>query len=315
MTKPETSLEHAVRRAGPTPQQENFSVDMFSAQGFSLAQRVATALASSNAVPSTFRRWQLKGNDWVENPSAIGNCLIAIDVAQSIGMSVTAVMQNADCIEGKLRWSDRFVVACVNASRRFTPLRFDIKNRGEITASYREKTGWDDKARKAVFVNKDVTLENFEAVAWALPYGFAMPSGVYTLDQARKAGLPVIEGPPISMKLAVEEGWYSKPGSKWQTELKHKMLMMRSGRYFGDAHAPDVVMGIGRTTEEEFDVLDAAPDGHGVFTVEPTVGLKQAMAGQTMAMEPPTTEQHHPEPVESITASRQQEAPRQYDLA
>lgn len=242
-------------------------VDMFSLRGFELACRIAKAFAASDAVPAIFRSHNLKkvGSDehWVENKSAIGNCIVAIETAQAVGMSVTAVMQNADVIEGKLRWSDKFVVAGINASRRFTPLRFDVKNLGPVTATYKEKTGWDNQARRPIFAERSVTLDNLQSIAWALPYGFSMPQGVYNLDQAKAIGLPVIEGAPVSMQLAVEEGWYAKAGSKWQTLLKHKMLMMRSGRFFGDIHAPDIVMGIGRTTEETVETMDfdVQPDG------------------------------------------------------
>jgi hypothetical protein len=260
-------------------------VDMFSTQGFALANRVAVAFASSDAVPAPFRSQNLKKingqEQWVENPSAIGNCLVAIEVAQSVGMSVTAVMQNADVIEGKLRWNDRFVVAGVNASRRFTPLRFDVKNMGPVKASYKEKTGWDSQAKRPIFVDREVTVENLQSIAWALPYGFLVPPGIYTLDQAKSGGLPVIEGPPVSMRLAVEEGWYAKSGSKWQTELKHKMLMMRSGRYFGDIHAPDVVMGIGRTSDEEVDVIDVTPvESHPEPARRPTVSMPVEMSAE-----------------------------------
>lgn len=257
----------AALKAGENASVPDVKVDMFSTRGFALAQRIAGAFASSDAVPAAFRSHVLKkvGNQeqWVENTAAMGNCIVAIEVAQAVGMSVTAVMQNADVIEGKLRWSDRFVVAGINASRRFTPLRFDVKNLGPIKAGYKEKTGWDSQAKRPIFTDRTVELENLRSIAWALPAGFALPANIYTLDQAREAGMPVIEGPPVSMKLAVEEGWYAKPGSKWQTELKHKMLMMRSGRFFGDIHAPDIVMGIGRTSEDEQEVvtLDVQPDG------------------------------------------------------
>lgn len=260
----------SIKHEGAAAIAQDAKVDMFSARGFALAQRIAGAFASSDAVPAQFRSHNLKkaGNQeqWVENPSAIGNCIVAIEVAQAVGMSVTAVMQNADPIEGKLRWSDRFVVAGINASRRFTPLRFDVKNLGPAEVTYKEKTGWDNQARRTIFTDKTVKLDNLQSIAWALPFGFVAPPGVYTLDQARSAGLPVIEGPPVSMKLAVEEGWYSKQGSKWQTELKHKMLMMRSGRYFGDIHAPDIVMGIGRTSDEERDIIDLTPQVDGSFS-------------------------------------------------
>lgn len=100
-----------------TPDQ---AVDMFTERGFSLANRIAKAYASSDAVPAQFRSHNLKkaGIDehWVENPSAIGNCLVAIEVARAVRMSITAVMQNADMIEGKLRWSGKFVIAAINAS-------------------------------------------------------------------------------------------------------------------------------------------------------------------------------------------------------
>jgi len=258
-------------KSGSNSGNENTVVDLFSAKGFALAQRIAQALASSDAVPAQFRSHTLKkagGQEtWVENTSAMGNCIVAIEVAQSIGMSITAVMQNADVIEGKLRWSDKFVVAGVNASRRFTPLRFDVKNLGMATATYKEKGAWDKQANRYTFIDRTVTVENLQSIAWAFPAGFNPPASIFTLDQAKAAGLPVIEGAPVSMQLAVEEGWYGKPGSKWQTSLKHKMLMMRSGRYFGDIHAPDITMGFGRTTEEEADIIDVTPQPGGVYGV------------------------------------------------
>ena len=258
-------------KSGSVAGNENTVVDLFSAKGFALAQRIAQALSSSDAVPAQFRSHQLKkagGQEtWVENPSAMGNCIVAIEVAQSIGMSITAVMQNADVIEGKLRWSDKFIVAGINASRRFTPLRFDVKNLGMVTATYKEKGAWDKQANRYTFIDRTVTVENLQSIAWAFPAGFNPPASIFTLDQARAAGLPVIEGAPVSMQLAVEEGWYGKPGSKWQTSLKHKMLMMRSGRYFGDIHAPDITMGFGRTTEEEADIIDVTPQQGGVYGV------------------------------------------------
>lgn len=265
-----TSLAE-LKEKKPAPVLSDTRVDMFSMQGFALANRIANAYASSDAVPAQFRSHVLKkvGNteQWVENPSALGNCIVAIEVAQAVGTSIASVMQNADVIEGKLRWSGKFVIAAINASRRFSPLRFDTKNLGKIKAKYREKTGWDNNARKPIFEEREVELENLQCVAWALPVGVPFPPGVYTLDQARAAGLPVIESAPVSMKMAVEEGWYSKPGSKWQTELKFMMLQYRAGTFFGNIHAPDIVMGMGPTVEEERDVLEMAEQPDGSFAV------------------------------------------------
>jgi len=242
-------------------------IDMFSLRGFELAQRIAKAFATSDAVPAQFRAMVEKksrdGSTWTENPAALGNCLVAIETARAVGMSITAVMQNANIIEGKLSWSAQFVIASINASGRFTPLRFDIKSRGPIKAKYREKLGWNNNKKGFDFEERTVDIEDLVCIAWALPAGFAMPKGVYTLQQCRDAGLPLIESSPVSMKMAVEEGWYSKPGSKWQTEMRHQMLQYRSGAFFGRIHAPDIVMGMGRTTEELIDMttIDMTPDG------------------------------------------------------
>jgi hypothetical protein len=253
------------RTAEPADQ----TVDLFSARGFALAQRIAQAFSTSNAVPAAFRNFTEKkikggGSEWVENQNALGNCLVAIETARSVGVSITAVMQNANVIEGRLTWSGKYKIAAINASHRFTPLRFDVKNKGMIKATYKEKLGWNRDKGGFDFKDVQVEVENLECIAWALPGTMAIPDNIRTLDQARAADLPIIESAPVSMKLAVEEGWYGKPGSKWQTELKHLMLQYRAGSFFGDIHAPDIVMGMGRTTEEALDLVttvDVGADG------------------------------------------------------
>ncbi|MBU9153163.1 hypothetical protein KTD28_00910 [Burkholderia gladioli] len=254
---------------------------MFTERGFVLANRIAKAYASSDAVPAQFRSHNLKkgGNEetWVENPSAIGNCLVAIEVARAVRMSITAVMQNADMIEGKLRWSGKFVIAAINASGRFTPLRFQMINRGPIKAKYKEKTGWNSQTRKPIFEEREVEVDDIECIAWALPKGTPEPRlapeqvrqyAGRMLDLYRDIGMPVIESAPVSMRMVVEEGWFGKSGSKWQTGLRTLMFQYRAGSFFGNIHAPDIVMGMGRTSEEEADIVDIHPDGS--FTVQTT---------------------------------------------
>ncbi|WP_322089979.1 hypothetical protein [Burkholderia cenocepacia] len=264
-----------VKAAGGVPSlTPDQAVDMFTERGFVLANRIAKAYASSDAVPAQFRSHNLKkanGEEiWVENPSAIGNCLVAIEVARAVRMSITAVMQNADMIEGKLRWSGKFVIAAINASGRFTPLRFQMISRGKITAKYKEKTGWNQQARKPIFEEREVEVDDIECIAWALPRGTPEPRlspeqvrqyAGRMLDLYRDIGMPVIESAPVSMRMVVEEGWYGKAGSKWQTGLRTLMFQYRAGSFFGNIHAPDIVMGMGRTSEEEADVVDVSPDG------------------------------------------------------
>lgn len=254
----------------------DITISMFSSQGFALAQRLANAYMSSNAVPGPFRsvttkREKVNGeyaDVEVPNNSAMGNCLVAIETAQSVGMSITAVMQNANVIEGRLTWSGKFVIAAINASGRFHPLRFDLVNKGPIKATYKEKGAWNRDQRKYDMVEKEVEIENLVCIAWTLPRSIAFPNNVSTLAQAKAAQLPVVESAPVSMKLAVEEGWYSKPGSKWQTEMKYQMLQYRAGSFFGNIHAPDVVMGMGRTTEEAVDTIDVTQQPDGSYAVD-----------------------------------------------
>ena len=269
-----------MRQPALAVQQPDQVVDMFSSRGFDLAVRIAKAFAHSDAVPAQFRMQVEKktrdGSQWIENPAALGNCIVAIETARAVGMSITAVMQNANIIEGRLSWSAQFVIAAINASGRFTPLRFQMRNLGRIRASYREKKGWNKVKGGFDFEDKTVEIEDIECIAWALPRNVPIPPNVYSLDQAKAAGLPVIEGAPVSMKLAVEEGWYGKSGSKWQTGMKQLMLQYRAGAFFGRIHAPDVVMGMGRSTEEIIDVaaveIPSVPAG-------PTVTLAEIAGG------------------------------------
>ncbi|MEY4413261.1 MAG: hypothetical protein RIQ53_554, partial [Pseudomonadota bacterium] len=73
----------ALQQQAPTVADQ--TVDMFSARGFELACRIAKAFAHSDAVPAQFRQTVEKksrdGSQWIENPAALGNCIVAIETA------------------------------------------------------------------------------------------------------------------------------------------------------------------------------------------------------------------------------------------
>jgi hypothetical protein len=52
-----------------------------------------------------------------------------------------------------------------------------------------------------------------------------------------------LEGPKITYKMAKEEGWFNKAGSKWKT-MPELMLRYRAAAFFGRLYAPDVLMGM-----------------------------------------------------------------------
>lgn len=56
----------------------------------------------------------------------------------------------------------------------------------------------------------------------------------------------------ITMRMAQDEGWLNKPGSKWKT-MPRQMMMYRAASFFARAHCPEVLLGI-QTVEEVQDV-------------------------------------------------------------
>ncbi|MDR0672893.1 MAG: hypothetical protein LBF93_04350 [Zoogloeaceae bacterium] len=85
-----------------------------SLQSFELMQRVAKAFAMSDLAPK-----QYQGN--------LGNCMIALDMAQRIGANPLQVMQNLYIVHGSPGWSSKFLIATINASGRYSSLRYEWK--------------------------------------------------------------------------------------------------------------------------------------------------------------------------------------------
>lgn len=62
----------------------------------------------------------------------------------------------------------------------------------------------------------------------------------------------------ITMQMANDEGWTTKPGTKWKT-MPEQMLMYRSASFFARVHCPNVLMGF-KTLDEEQDIRpESAP--------------------------------------------------------
>lgn len=59
------------------------------------------------------------------------------------------------------------------------------------------------------------------------------------------------EGTKVTIKMAKQEGWFSKQGSKWQT-IPDLMLQYRAFAFFSRVHCPDKLLGI----HDEFENLD-----------------------------------------------------------
>ena len=71
-------------------------------------------------------------------------------------------------------------------------------------------------------------------------------------EATRKSDGKVLRGPDVTMKMAKDEGWLDKPGSKWKT-MPDLMMMYRAAAFFQRLYAPEVSMGF-LTTEEVRDM-------------------------------------------------------------
>lgn len=216
--------------AQPTP--SSAVVNFFDPTQFETMQRVCKMFASSELVPDMY-----KASDKNPIEKAVSNCMIAIEIAQRIGASPLMVMQNMVPIYGKPSWSSKFLVATVNTCGRFNPLQYRFAEKGMLGMV--EYTDYEWQGGRKVAVQKQFDgkkIMNIECVAYTSAKGS---------DQ-------VLESSPVSIRLSIQEGWYTKNGSKWQTMTK-QMLMYRAASFWTSAYAPELSMGM-RTVEEQQDI-------------------------------------------------------------
>jgi hypothetical protein len=94
-------------------------------QAFEDAQRIAKALASSTLIPTQFQGQQ-----------GFANCLVALEIANRMNISPFLAMQHLHVIHGRPSWSSSFIIAMVNGSGRFSPLRFEMSGEGDSLTCY-----------------------------------------------------------------------------------------------------------------------------------------------------------------------------------
>lgn len=229
------------------------SVNFFDPQQFDTAQRMSKLFASSMLVPDTYQTDKIaldlvnkkhldpKVAQLQASMTAVANCMIALDIATRIGASPLMVMQNLVIIYGRPSWSSKFLIATVNTCGRFEPLKFRFTEKGNLGKFNITEYEWSPSARSKQPVTREfdgTKIQNIECVAYTSP----------------KGSKDVLESSPISIRMAVDEGWYTKNGSKWRTMPK-QMLMYRAASFWTSAYAPELSMGM-RTVEEEQDIID-----------------------------------------------------------
>ena len=198
----------ALAKAAPTPPPAPAAVDISSGvfsgiAAFEAAQRMAQALCTSTMVPSEYRGQQ-----------GLSNSLIALEIAGRMRLSPLVVMQNMTPIHGKPSWSSSFLIATVNASGRFSPLRF-------------------------VFDDKDKPSSCF-AVARDKVTGEVLEGQTISTDMAKQEGW------------WSRPDRYGKETSKWQS-MTGQMLRYRAAAFWVKVYCPEISLGL-MTQDEVADV-------------------------------------------------------------
>lgn len=196
---------------------------------FEVQQRMAQMYSASTIVPDIYI-----GN--------IGNCVIAIDMSMRMKANPLMVMQNLYIVHGNPSFSSKFLIGTINASGRFTTLRFKKSNIGKVgMVKYKEKV-WNASLNKYVQCPKEFdgsNLDNIECVAYA--------TDLNTGEE--------LSSDPVSISLDIQEGWYTKDNSKWVT-MPMLMLSYRAAAFWQRIYCPEISMGL-ITKEEYEDISDA----------------------------------------------------------
>lgn len=76
----------------------------------------------------------------------------------------------------------------------------------------------------------------------------------------------VVKGTEITLKMAQDEGWSTKSGSKWKT-MPEQMLKYRAAAFFARTECPEVLMGF-QTAEEIVDVRGETANEKQIVTIK-----------------------------------------------
>lgn len=206
----------------------------FDSEQFETMQRICAVFANSELVPERYRI-----SDKNPKEKAIANCMIAVETAQRIGASPLMVMQNLDIIQGKPGWSSKFLIATVNTCGRYETLQYKMTNLGKVGKIKIVEYKWENRQKVAVNTEFDGSdIDNWQCIAYT----------------TQKGNGEVLESSEVSVKLAIQEGWYQKAGSKWPTMTK-KMLRYRAASFWTNEFAPELSIGF-KTADELSDIED-----------------------------------------------------------
>lgn len=165
------------------------------AESFQNLYNIGKMFASSGLVPQAYQGKPM-------------DCVIAIDIANRMGVSPMMVMQNLNVVRGIPSWNGQACMSLIRSSGEY-------KN---VEHVYFGEKGTD---------------------SW----------GCY-VSAIKKSTGEKVKGPEVTIKMAKDEGWYDKSGSKWKT-MPEVMLAYRSSAFFARVKIPERLMGCAVEGEAE----------------------------------------------------------------
>ena len=131
-------------------------------------------------------------------------CFSAIRMSNKFNMDPMSVMQSMYFIHGKMGFSSTFIIACINASGRFTPLRFEFAGEGDdrsciaycrdkesnemlksvrVSIAMAKKEGWAGKRGSKWDTMPDLMLQYRSATFFGRAYAPDYLMGVHTKEE------------------------------------------------------------------------------------------------------------------------------------
>lgn len=190
----------------------------------------AQVFASSDFAPKQFQ-----GN--------VGNCMVALDMANQMGMNVLTLMQQLYIIDGRPAVSTALANSLFNMAqgKKYSTIRLErgVEGTVEYDVMVKEKDSRGYTTYRPS--GKKKTLPNY----WAVAYTTNLKTGER------------FESPKVSVKTALENGWLTKFQSKWQT-LPELMCGYRAEAFLIRTYFPQVLLGMYFQDEVEDIVADSA---------------------------------------------------------
>ena len=197
--------------------------------------QLATSLSNASMVP---KQYQGKEN--------VGNCLIALEIANRLKMSPLMVMQNLDIYQGKPVFPSAFKAALINSSPKYGKMEHEFEDIGEKEVEFIQYVGPKG--------NKKATKKKIKV------FDIRCRAKVFDMGSAE-----TLYGDWVSVEIAVKEGWYTKAGSKWPN-MPRIMLRYRATSFWIRAYDPGLIMGIPSIEEVSDAPVEIIDEGGDIIT-------------------------------------------------